>query len=52
MGVVILLLLATISLPSLAMTGTVVSVRVLGLISLAVLAAGIVAGELAVVLGY
>jgi hypothetical protein len=34
------------------MTGTVVSVRVLGLISLAVLAAGIVAGELAVVLGY
>jgi uncharacterized membrane protein YraQ (UPF0718 family) len=48
----LMMTLAPISLPSLAMTGKVFSVRVLVVISLAVLAAGIVAGMLAVQLKY
>lgn len=48
----LMMTLAPISLPSLAMTGKVFSVRVLGVISVAVLATGIVAGILAVQLKY
>jgi len=48
----LMMTLAPISLPSLAMTGKVFSVRVLVVISLAVLAAGIVAGILAVQFKY
>jgi uncharacterized membrane protein YraQ (UPF0718 family) len=48
----LLMTLAPISLPSLAMTGKVFSVRVLGLITMAVLIMGIVAGVLAALLRF
>jgi uncharacterized protein len=44
--------LPPISLPSLAMTGRVLPIRVLGLVAMAVLVMGIAAGILAVVLGF
>jgi uncharacterized membrane protein YraQ (UPF0718 family) len=48
----LMMTLAPVSLPSLAMTGKVFPLRVLGVISLAVFAVGIAAGLLAIVLGF
>jgi uncharacterized protein len=48
----LMMTLPPISLPSLAMTGKVLPIRVLGLVTMAVLIMGIAAGTVAVLLGW